>query len=817
MLRKLRAFDQPRRPGCANSRDMQQTTNNAPSSAPTPQAPARPGAGQAPLLLALAVFVLALVVTFVAWSGARRDADSQLRQAFEYRTRDMSYSIVRRLAVYEQVLRGARGYLRGSVDVSRAGFGEYYRQLRLDQSFPGLEALGIASAMTPGDVAAHEARVRAEGFPEYRVQPGVARSDPQRPLVTAISHIEPFSGRNLRAFGFGMYSEPVRRAAMAAARDNGQAALSGKVVLVQEGSGGTGSGFLMYLPVYRTGAPVWSRDQRRAALLGWVYAPFRMADLMRGVGGVAASQLEVAVYDGDTATPDALLYRPAPQPGRTRAPRMRTAIPVLIAGRTWTVEMTSSPELEATYDGAGPRLIAAAGVLLGGLVSLVVWLLAGSRRRALQLAQGMTLELRASHDRIAAEQRRMKVILENAYDGFVALDRHGRITDWNAQATRIFGLTAEEAIGRPAEVLAPQDQHATLRAAFDALARGAASPLLEGPTEAEALHRSGRRIPVELAVALLPGKAEDKHGAGVTVFVRDITPRREAEAREQQRQARLVEARQALDRAHKLEAVGKLTGGVAHDFNNILHIISANVQLMLRADGPPSRKRLHNILDAVERGSRLAGQLLAFARRQPLHPSVVDAGQLLERSDSLLQRAAGDAVVLTRSSPPDLWPALVDPNQLEHVLLNLVINARDAMEHGGRISLQLANVTVEPGQAPGSAAIAAAASPLPPGAAEQFDAEMAPGDYVAVAVSDNGHGMPPEVMEHAFEPFFTTKPEGKGTGLGLSMAHGFVRQSGGHIRLASAPGAGTTVTIYLPRHVAPEVAALPEPVVGVPP
>jgi PAS domain S-box-containing protein len=791
---------------------MQQTTNHAPSCAPSPpQPPARPGAGQAPLLLALAVFVLALVVTFGAYSSARRDADTQLRQAFEYRTRDMSYSIGRRLAVYEQVLRGARGYLRGSVDVTRAGFGDYYRQLRLDQSFPGLEALGIASALAPGAVAAHEARVRAEGFPEYRVQPQVDGPDAERPLVTAISHIEPFGGRNLRAFGFDMYSEPVRRAAMAAARDSGQAALSGKVVLVQEGSGGTESGFLMYLPVYRAGAPVWNGDQRRAALLGWVFAPFRMTDLMRGVGGVAASQLEVAVYDGDTATPDTLLYRLAPQEGRTQAPRMHSAIRMLVAGRAWTVEMTSSPELEATYDGARPRLIAAAGVLLGGLVSLVVWLLAGSRRRALQLAQAMTLELRESHDRIAAEQRRIKVILENAYDGFIALDRHGRITDWNAQATRIFGLTAEEAIGRPAEVLAPEDQHAALRAAFVALARGAASPLLAGPTEAEALHRSGRRIPVELAVARLPGKDadKDKGGGGVSVFVRDITPRREAEAREALRQARLVEARLALDRAQKLEAVGKLTGGVAHDFNNILHIISANVQLMLRADGPPARKRLHNILDAVERGARLAGQLLAFARRQPLHPSVVDAGALLERSDSLLQRAAGDGVTLTRSSAPDLWPTLVDPNQLEHVLLNLVINARDAMEDGGSIALQLANVTVEPGQAPGPGAGPGA---LPPGAAEQFDADMAPGDYVAVAVSDSGHGMPPEVMEHAFEPFFTTKPEGKGTGLGLSMAHGFVRQSGGHIRLASAPGAGTTVTIYLPRHVAPEVAALPEPV-----
>ncbi|WP_273163316.1 CHASE domain-containing protein [Massilia timonae] len=762
----------------ATHKDMQQTANHTP--APTPA----PHAGHAPLLMALLVFVLTLLVTFGAWSSAQRSAEAQLHEAFDYRTRDMGYAIGRRLLVYEQVLRGARGYLRGSVDLSRAEFAEYYEVLRLDQSFPGLEALAIASAIPPGALAAHEARVRAEGFPDYRVHP--ADGQPR----TAISHIQPFNARNLRAFGYDMYSEPVRRAAMAAARDSGQAALSGKVVLVQEGGASRDAGFLMYLPVYRSGRDVETVEERRAALVGWIYSPFRMKDLMRGVGGIAAPQLDVEIYDGDHMAPDALLYR-SPGAGHAGPPRFSTATRMAMAGRTWTVRMASSANLEATLDHERPQMVAATGVVLGALVSMVVWLLAGSRRRALQLAQAMTLELRESHGRIAADQRRFKTILETAYDGFVAVDRQGRITDWNAQATRIFGLDAAQAIGSPAEQLLPEERRAAFRATFDAFIRGGAGPMAGQPTETEALHASGRRVPVELAVALLP----PGDGAGATVFVRDITPRREAEARELQRQQRLDEARQALARAQKLEAVGKLTGGVAHDFNNILHIISANVQLMLRAEGPPSRKRLHNVLDAVERGSKLAGQLLAFARRQPLHPSVVDVAQLLERSDSLLQRAAGDGIVLERTTEPDLWPTLVDPNQLEHVLLNLVINARDAMDGSGRIALRLANLTVDAG-----------ASPL--------EGEPAPGDYVVISIADEGHGMPPEVMEHAFEPFFTTKPEGKGTGLGLSMAHGFVRQSGGQIRLESAPGAGTTVTIYLPRHVAPVLPALAEPDVG---
>jgi signal transduction histidine kinase len=313
--------------------------------------------------------------------------------------------------------------------------------------------------------------------------------------------------------------------------------------------------------------------------------------------------------------------------------------------------------------------------------------------------------------------------------------------------------------------------------------------MLAEPRETAALTRDGHEIPVEIAITPLA----TPQGYGVTAFVRDIRPRKEAEEREQGRQQRLEEARAALLRAQKLEAVGKLTGGVAHDFNNILHIISANVQLMLRTEDT-GRKRLLNILDAVERGKKLTAQLLAFARRQPLHPSVVSLAQLIERMDALLHRAAGDSVAIRMAMPPDLWNVLVDPNQLENVLLNLVINARDAMDGGGEVTITLANLTVEPDDALAYSGIQ-------------------PGEFVTLAVSDTGSGMPPDVMERAFEPFFTTKPEGKGTGLGLSMAHGFVKQSGGHIRLASEPGAGTTVTIYLPRALqdTPDPAFMPVP------
>ncbi|MFC5551487.1 CHASE domain-containing protein [Massilia aerilata] len=740
------------------------------SDAPATPAPQRYPAS-VPLLLAALVFLVSLIVTYVVADKVERSAENELEATFDYRVRDLAAVLARRMAVYEQVLQGTRGFLRGSIEVSQDDFADYYAILRLNERYPGIEAIGIATIIPPARLEAHVAAMRAAGFSGYEVKPPGPRD-----FITSVTHIQPFGGRNLRAFGYDMFSEPVRRAAMEAARDTGAAVATGRVTLVQEGARNVQSGFLMYVPVYRRGMSRATVAARRAAISGWVYAPFRMNDLMRGLGGEHASDLEVAVYDGKQASEDELLYRsPGARPPASRAMLSRTET-MDTAARTWTMVIRSAPQLEATLDKRPTAAIAATGIGLGLLLSLVVWLLATERRRALQLAGGMTLELRESRDRIDAERQRIRLILQNAYDAFLAIGADGRVTDWNAQAAMLFGWSEEEALGREAvELITAPEWRPRWRAHFAAFHARGECELLAAPTEILLADRHGRALPVEIAVTALPSNG----GFAAVAFVRDIRPRKVQEERERQRQVRLDEARTALLRSQKLEAVGKLTGGVAHDFNNILHIISVNVQLMMRND-EGSRKRLLSIMDAVERGKKLAAQLLAFARRQPLHPSVVDLAQLIERMDSLLHRAAGDAIQIRFDIADRLWHTLVDPNQLENVLLNLVINARDAMNNEGRITIALDNIHVEEGDA---LAIT----------------NIRPGDYVRIAVTDTGSGMPPEVAERAFEPFFTTKPEGKGTGLGLSMAHGFVKQSGGHIRLASTLGEGTTVCVFLPR------------------
>jgi len=257
----------------------------------------------------------------------------------------------------------------------------------------------------------------------------------------------------------------------------------------------------------------------------------------------------------------------------------------------------------------------------------------------------------------------------------------------------------------------------------------------------------------------------------------------------EQRVADEVEARLAaeeqLRQSQKLEAIGGLTGGVAHDFNNLLQVIAGNLHLLARhePDNANVQRRVNASIAAVERGAKLSSQLLAFARRQPLSPAVCNPKQVFEGLAEILQRALGETLQIKVNAPDDAWHIFVDRNQLENTILNLAINARDAMKGEGTIGLSAEHVVLDQKFCAGKGIVA--------------------GDYVCVTVADTGIGMPPQVLAQAFEPFFTTKADGQGTGLGLSMVFGFVKQSGGHIEISSTEGQGTRVQLYFPRSLRP--------------
>ncbi len=343
-----------------------------------------------------------------------------------------------------------------------------------------------------------------------------------------------------------------------------------------------------------------------------------------------------------------------------------------------------------------------------------------------------------------------------------ALDEDGRITEVSDAWLGLLGRRPEEVLGRPlTEFMAPDCARRRLGEHWPLLMRQ--GELRD--VECDFLASDGRAVSVLLSARI----QRDAAGAFLRTLegMVDITARRQAE--------------EALRHASKMEAVGQLTGGVAHDFNNLLTAILGSLSLLERHVGGAERPRrlLETARQAVRRGADLSGRLLAFSRKQPLRMEAVDANELLRETAPLLRRALGEEIAFDLSLAPALPRCRADASQLQAAVLNLAINARDAMPDGGRLVIGSALRRLD-------------------AAALRDNAEAAPGPFIAITVEDTGQGMTPEVMARAFEPFFTTKEAGKGTGLGLSQVYGFVRQLGGHVALDSAPGRGTRVTLYLP-------------------
>ena len=393
------------------------------------------------LTWALVALVLAgsLAATYLLFRSSRLEAEQDLQADFYFRARDAEARIAQRMSAYEQVLRGAQGLFAAFPQVDRRAFHDYVSALGLEQNYPGIQGVGFALLVPAEARARHVAALRREGFQDYLLRP-----EGERDPYTAIVYLEPFSGRNLRAFGYDMLSEPVRRAAMERARDTDVAALSGRVTLVQETGTEVQAGCLMYLPVYRKGARHETLLERHASLVGWVYEPFRMGDLMSGLLGERAAELEVWVYDG-RAIADATLMYAARAGGPAHRPSFEVVRTLEVAGRNWTLVVRSTPGFEARLDTAKSTLIALAGTGASLLLILVVWLLASARARALRAARAMNADLieaqRAlveSTAELRTSQEQLALVIEGSDDDYWDWDlRTGEITRGPRYARRL--------------------------------------------------------------------------------------------------------------------------------------------------------------------------------------------------------------------------------------------------------------------------------------------------------------------------------------------------------------------------------------------
>jgi PAS domain S-box-containing protein len=374
-------------------------------------------------------------------------------------------------------------------------------------------------------------------------------------------------------------------------------------------------------------------------------------------------------------------------------------------------------------------------------------------------------ERRRAEDEIRRSEEQFRLLVQGVTDyAIYLLDPQGRVTNWNAGAERIKGYRADEIVGQHFSKFYTEEDRA-----MGMPARSLATAIRDGRFEKEGwrVRKDGTRFWANVVIDVI--RDEQGQVAGFAKVTRDVTERRNT-------QLALDQAREALFQAQKMEAIGQLTGGIAHDFNNLLMAILGSLELVRKRipDDPKTRSLLENAIHGAQRGASLTQRMLAFARRQELRRQAVDLPSLVEGMRGLMDRSLGPSVSISAHFPPGLALAESDPIQLESALLNLVVNARDAMPNGGTITISGDEVSV----------------------AE--DGSLPAGRYVRLIVADTGEGMDEEAAQRATEPFYTTKGVGKGTGLGLSMAMGLAQQSGGKLQLSSRKGDGTTVELWLP-------------------
>jgi len=368
---------------------------------------------------------------------------------------------------------------------------------------------------------------------------------------------------------------------------------------------------------------------------------------------------------------------------------------------------------------------------------------------------------RRTAEQLGEYRSRLALIIDSSEDAIIGKDLNGIITSWNKGAERIYGYTPEEAIGKHISLLAPSDRPEEIPEILEKIARGESIE----HSESVRVTKDGRRLDVSISVSPLRDAKGDVIGA--SAIARDITAQKRAERQ--------------LHQSQKMEAIGRLAGGVAHDFNNILGIIRACTEFLRDRIDTAAESSLYveNIKKAIERGSSLTRQLLAFSRSSAIQPRVLDLNERLKDVSKLLRPLMGDDVEILVVSKSPAAVVEADPGQLDQIVVNLAVNARDAMPRGGKFILETGHARFDEAFA------------------EQHQS-MTPGKYVLLAVSDTGNGMDGATVSRIFEPFFTTKEVGKGTGLGLATVYGIVKQSAGHILVYSEPGHGTTFKIYLP-------------------
>ncbi|MBI5923441.1 MAG: CHASE domain-containing protein [Betaproteobacteria bacterium] len=711
------------------------------------------------------VFLIFLSLTLIAWDGQHRLAVRSAAQEFELHVRDVIGSIEERLRQHEQILLGAEGLLVASESVTRAEWRTYVERLHLKENYSGIQGVGFVQIIRPADLQAHIAALRAEGFPDYTVHPPGDRS-----LYTSTIYLEPFSGRNLAAFGYDMMSEATRAKAMRMAAESGKTTISGKVKLVQETHGKEQAGFLMYLPVYREHRALTTPEEGWQALQGFVYSPYRVDDLMAGILGKRILMLDFVIFDGEGETDGARMFVSADERAdgtHAATPKMSTMRSIQAYGHTWTVRLQSRPEFDASFQSPLDAVIPALGGGISVLLFVLVSFLISRRERAEEMAAQMTMDIRANEEKLRQSEMRIHAIVDGADHLIISTNTEGVIELFNRAAERYLGYRAEEVIGKsalslfldPDEVFRRSQEMATegmsVEPGIEVFTARARKDAAGDTHEWTYIRKDGSRFPVSLTVtALRDGNGEISAFLGIAT---DITERKKIER---------MKTEFISTVSHELRTpLTSIRGALALVAGGVVGELPAAVKPLVEIAHKNSERLILLVNDLLDMEKIEAGKMEFNASPLKLMPLL---NQALDGN-----RAYAEQYQVNYAVESDLPEAMVsvDANRMMQVLANLLSNAAKYSPAGGKVLVAVERM----------------------------------GKRIRVAVKDNGPGIPDEFKARVFQKFAQadssdTRNKG-GTGLGLSITKAIVEHMGGRIWFDSQPNLQTTFYVEFPEWV----------------
>jgi PAS domain S-box-containing protein len=725
------------------------------------------------------VLFVCLALTILVWHSVANGTEQRARDLFQAKVEDIRRRVSERMETYTQVLTGGKALFHASSAISRHDWHEYVSSLDVGTKYPGIQVLGVAERVTDREQIAR--RMAAQGLAGYRVWP-----EGERDSYVPVAFPEPLDAVNARALGFDLQSEPVRRAALERAVESGALATSGRVTLVQAARKTPRASFLIFVPIFRNGAPIATPEQRRQAIERFVYAAFQMDDLMRGVFPSPVPKVALEVFDGQSTSPEARIYSDAAGPGQQPAylHPYSGVVSVGVGDATWTLRVTSRPEFESEIDHDKALIVLVAGMMISLLFFSVVRALTANREEAIQRALAITSELRQS-------ERKFGTLVESAIAfSIISTDIDGVIEVFSVGAERMLGYDTADMVGRqtPALIHVPEEiarRGAELGRELGREVSGFAvfvEPALLGWEESREwtyVRRDGSTLPVRLTVTPI----RDEHGAvtGFLGIAKDITAQKQTEQD-------LRAAKQRADAAS--EAKSQFVANMSHELRTPLNAVLGLAELLKRTELSTEQ---HRDLDLI----RQSGNTLLGILNDILDFSKVEAGKM-ELSvapfnlDALLAAVAvvmgvnagsADVELLIDADPALPAMLLGDALRLQQVLVNLTGNAIKFTAHGS-VALRVRGTV----SAAGLAAL-------------RFE------------VHDTGIGMSPEQLGRLFSAFTQadssmTRRFG-GTGLGLAISRRLVEAMGGEIAVESRAGAGSVFTVTLTLPVAGQEEAVP--------